>query len=165
MKPLIDSEVEEEVESLFYTRTPARCRPLFSNLFCLSRPACRSPRSLLLAFGGWSKTGSGDTAVTGPSPDILIFNPASRFEAGHIHCIFNTATGPGRGWSRACLSLWPTLLLQVSTIRLLPFLNFHPVVDGQVFLCGGAREGEQCSRHLWLFQPPHLQVSLLTGLK
>ena len=83
LKSLIDSEVEEQVESLFNTRTPARWRSLFDQ-FCLSRPACRSPRNLLLAFGGWSSTGSGDTAVTGPSPDILIFNPASRFEAGHI---------------------------------------------------------------------------------
>ena len=43
------------------------------------------------------------------------------------------------------------------------------VVDGQVFLCGGAREGEQCSRHLWLFQPQQLQVFLPqnshTGMK
>ena len=43
------------------------------------------------------------------------------------------------------------------------------VVDGQVFLCGGAREGEQCSRHLWLFQPQQLQVFLpqnsQTGMK
>ena len=42
------------------------------------------------------------------------------------------------------------------------------VVDGQVFLCGGAREGEQCSRHLWLFQPQQLQVFLplnSTGMK
>ena len=51
-----------------------------SFLFCLSLPGCRSPNSLLLAFGGWCRTGSGDTAVTGPSPDILIFNPATRFK-------------------------------------------------------------------------------------
>ena len=41
----------------------------------------RFPRSLLFAFGGWSRTGSGDSAVTGPSSDIMIFNPASRFKA------------------------------------------------------------------------------------
>ena len=33
------------------------------------------------------------------------------------------------------------------------------VVDGQVFLCGGTREDEPFSRHLWLFQTaPSLQV-------
>ena len=36
-------------------------------------------------------------------------------------------------------------------------------MDGKVFLCGGTREGEQFSRHLWLFQPPHPQVCLLIG--
>ena len=159
MKSLIDSEVEEQAESLFNTRTPARWRSLFDQ-FCLSRPACRSPRNLLLAFGGWSSTGSGDTAVTGPSPDILIFNPASRFEAGHINHIVSlilqqVLAEDGAEPASACG-------LHFCCSHL---LNFHPVVDGQVFLCGGAREGEQCSRHLWLFQPPHLQVSLLTGLK
>ena len=46
--------------------------------------------------------------------------------------------------------------------RMDKFLNFHPVVDGQVLLCGGAREGDQFSRHLWLVQPSHLQVCSLS---
>ena len=37
-------------------------------------------------------------------------------------------------------------------------MNFHPVVDGQVFLCGGATDRDPCSRHLWSFQPSHQQV-------
>ena len=96
--PLLGPEVEEKVERLFYTRTPARSLPPSSYLLCLTRPDCRSPRSLLLAFGGWSRAGSGDTAVIGPSPDILIFNPASRFNAEHqchpcpLHC--------NRSWQR-----------------------------------------------------------------
>ena len=122
--PLLGPEVEEEVVRLYYTRTPrlARSLPPSSYLLCLTPPDCRSPRSLLLAFGGWSRTGSGDTAVTGPSADILIFNPASRFNAEH-QCHSYTGiligharlvlAGPGRGWSSACLSLWLTLLLQV----------------------------------------------------
>ena len=32
-----------------------------------------------------------------------------------------------------------------------------------MFLCGGTREGWQCSRELWLFQPSPPQVCLLIG--
>ena len=73
--PLLGQDVEEEVERLFYTAAPAR----FVHIALLKGqlPKCtRSPRSLVLAFGGWSRSTSGET---GPSSDILLFNPAARF--------------------------------------------------------------------------------------
>ena len=39
-------------------------------------------------------------------------------------------------------------------------MNFHPVVDGQVFLCGGYTDRDPFSPHLWSFQPSHQQVCL-----
>ena len=134
------------------------------DLFCLSHPACRSPGSLLLAFGGWSRTGSGDTAVTGPSPDILMFNPARRFEAATLVSLTleQVLAEDGAEPASACGLHFCCRFEQLDDCKV---LNFHPVVDGQVFLCGGAREVEQCSRHLWLFQPQQMQVCLSTGVR
>ena len=93
--PMVGPEMEEEVERLFYTPTPAR----FSLLLLISSSfnlSIRSPHTLLFAFGGWSRTGSGDAATFGPSSDIMIFNPATRFKA-KCHPFSHRHT---RSWSK-----------------------------------------------------------------
>ena len=93
--PMVGPEMEEEVERLFYTPTPAR----FSLLLLISSSfnlSIRSPHTLLFAFGGWIRTGSGDAATFGPSSDIMIFNPATRFKA-KCHPFSHRHT---RSWSK-----------------------------------------------------------------
>ena len=72
--PMVGPEMEEEVERLFYTPTPARFSLLLliSSSFNLSiRSPLESPHTLLFAFGGYADA---ETA------DIMIFNPATRFK-------------------------------------------------------------------------------------
>ena len=59
----------------FLHRSPCQVRP-HSFVEGVTPQYTRSPRSLVLAFGGWSRNTSGST---GPSSDILLFNPAARF--------------------------------------------------------------------------------------
>ena len=93
--PMVGPEMEEEVERLFHTPTPAR----FSLLLLISSSfnlSIRSPHTLLFAFGGWCRTDSEDAATVGPSSDILIFNPATRFKA-KCHPFSDRHT---RSWSK-----------------------------------------------------------------
>ena len=89
--PMVGPEMEEEVERLFYTPTPAR----FSLLLLISSSfnlSIRSPHTLLFAFGG----DLGDAATLVPSSDIMIFNPATRFKA-KCHPFSHRHT---RSWSK-----------------------------------------------------------------
>ena len=66
----------------FLHRSPCQVRP-HSFVEGVKLPKCtRSPRSLVLAFGGWSRSTSGET---GPSSDVLLFNPAARFYTTDDH--------------------------------------------------------------------------------
>ena len=92
--PMVGPEMEEEVERLFHSPTPAR----FSLLLLISSSfnlSIRSPHTLLFAFGGRRRTDSVD-AARGPSSDILIFNPATRFKA-KCHPFSHRHT---RSWSK-----------------------------------------------------------------
>ena len=63
----------------FLHRRPCQVRP---HSFVELPKYTRSPRSVVLAFGGWSRSSSGET---GPSSDILLFNPAARFYTTDDH--------------------------------------------------------------------------------
>ena len=92
--PMVGPEMEEEVERLFYTPTPAR----FSLLLLISSSfnlSIRSPHTLLFAFGGLCRTGP-SWATFGLSSDIMIFNPATRFKA-KCHPFSHRHT---RSWSK-----------------------------------------------------------------
>ena len=52
----------------------------------------RSPRSVVLAFGGRTLSTSGET---GPSSDILLFNPVTRFYTSDDHIIYKVIV---RSW-------------------------------------------------------------------
>ena len=149
------------MERLFHTRSPARCKlPLLTFLTSLSGLLAVS--SLLLEAGA-ALVLETLQSLDPPLTSCCSTRPAGSKLATLVSLeLEQVLAEDGAEPASACGLHFCCRFEKLDDCKV---LNFHPVVDGQVFLCGGAREVEQCSRHLWLFQPQQMQVCLSTGVR